>query len=99
MRQGEVGLLTQGEGQQLQGAIKKPEDFHQLVLAVVTSDFRVLQPLLIGKFADLKGVARSQRHVEAARAQLLDDRLEERNVRRVVEIDPDFLALRRRGGR
>ena len=98
VRERKIGLLAEREGQQLQGAVEEAEHLHQFVLAVVPSDFRVAHAFLVGEFADLERIARGEHDFKTARAQFVNDRLEEGDVRCVVEVDPDFLALRHGGG-
>ena len=59
------------------------------MLSVVTSYLSIGETLLIRQVAHLESIARGDEQGKAARSKLLDDWLEERNMRRVIEVDPD----------
>jgi len=73
----------------LQGAPRQSQNFHHAISSVVPPDPHVRQSFLIGQFADLKRIPRGQDDTVAASFQFPDYWDEKRNVRRIVEIDPN----------
>ncbi len=68
----------------------KTGDLQQSVFAVVTTDFDIRQMFLVRQFADLERIAGGDEERETAGPQFLENRLEEWNMRCVVEVDPDL---------
>ena len=90
MREREVGAVAQLSRKQLQTAPAQPPNFHKTILAVVTTNFDGCKPHLGGKIADLKRIARRQHNRVTALFKFADDGFEERNVRRIIQVNPDF---------
>lgn len=60
------------------------------------ADLNILQFFLVSQFADLEGVTGGYDQRKSTVTELVYDWLEERNVRRVVQIDPNlWLAISR----
>jgi hypothetical protein len=57
----------------------------------MTSYEAISQSKKIRQFADLEAISSGYDNRESAALKFFNDRLEERNVRRVFQIDPDFL--------
>lgn len=85
-------FFAKDEGGQLEGAPGQPGGFREAVLPVVTANLEVLEPFLVGQVADLESVAGGNEQRMAPGAELVNDGLEERNMRSVVEIEPDLGA-------
>ncbi len=83
------GFSRQHQRQQLQRAPDGPRDLHELVRAVVPPDCRVGEAVVVRQLAHLERVPRRHDHRVPRALQLADDRQEERDVGRVVEVDPD----------
>ncbi len=92
MRDREIWLLPQHGRCHLQNPHYEPCELGQSVFAVMMADALVLHMKQVCQFANLEAVAGGQNHGVAAFLQLLDDGLEERNVRRVLQIDPYLFA-------
>jgi hypothetical protein len=95
LRTGPVGqrqawALTQEERQQLKGTDHDPAELHGQILAVMAPDPAEGQALLFGEVADLESVAGGQDRLMAPSFQLADDRDEKRNMRGVIQVDPDL---------
>jgi len=84
--------LTENDRRHLQHADAETSQFGQAVLPVMTADLRILQARHIRQFADLEAVPGGQDDFAVSPFQLPDNGLKERNVRGVLEIDPDLPA-------
>ena len=93
VRHRDVGLLAQRERQQLGGAPDRACDLQPLVRAVVPPHRGVAEAVTVGQAAHLEGVARGHDHRVSRALQLPDDRQEERDVGRIVEVDPDCVLV------
>ena len=89
----QVRLVPDSRGSQLEPPVDEAEKLHQGVLAVVLPDRLAFQPVEIDETGHLEAVAGCDHAVVAAVVQLIDDGLEQRDVRRIVEIDPDFFMF------
>ena len=67
----------------------RPSHFEYPVFTVMSSYLGVSQAGLSGQFANLKGVTCRQNHGITTPFKFPDDGFEERNMRRVVQINPD----------
>ena len=59
----------------------------------MAADLFVFQVHEISKSADLKTVPCGNHHFMAPLPKLIDDWLEKRHVRRIIQVDPDFLPF------
>jgi hypothetical protein len=90
MGEGDIGPVPEVEGSELTGTPRQSQDFHHAVPTMMPPDSDVSQALLLGEFADLKCIPRRQNDTVSAPFQFPDDGDEKRDVRRVVEIDPNL---------
>ena len=90
----DVGPFDENSRGQLQYADRETQQLRNPVLTVVVTDFAVLQARKIGKLADLETVPRREENGVPLLLQLADDWQEERDVRRVLEINPDGALFR-----
>ena len=86
--------LPQHGRRHLQNPHHQSRELGQSVLAIVMANALVLHVKQIRQFADLEAVAGGQNHGVASLLQLFHDGLEERNVRRILQINPNLLTRR-----
>ena len=89
VRHGDVGLRADHERQQLRGTPEGSSDLQALVRPVVTPDGGVREAEVVGQGTDLEGVPGRDHHRVPRSLQLTDDGKEERDVRSVVQVNPD----------
>src|SRR5688500_15421249 len=92
MRHRDVRPITQHRREQLDGTPQGASHFHQLVRPVVSAYDAEGKPVTVCELAGLKGIPRGYRYRVSRTFELPDDRREEWNVRRVVEVDPYSLG-------
>jgi hypothetical protein len=93
VRQGQDRLCLDGERDQLERANQESNYLDQFALPEMSPYPLVLEIISIGKAACLGAISRGESDGKSLLLQLSDDGLEERYVRRVVQIDPDRLIL------
>ena len=100
MRYREVGPLADDGGSQLQRPGAEPSHLVESVLAEMTTDDLAWHFEKIDELAHLERIAAGEEHGVAALLQRVNDGCEERNMGRIVEINPDrpFVRARRCDG-
>jgi hypothetical protein len=62
------------------------------VLAVVVSDSLVLDVKQVRQLTDLETISGSHQHRVSTLLKVLNDRFEERNMGRILQVDPDLFS-------
>jgi len=93
VRQGQDRLCLDDERDQLESANQESKYLEQFALPEMSPYPLVLKAISISKAACLGAISRGENDGKSLLLQLSDDGLEERDVWRVVQIDPDRLIL------
>src|SRR3989337_4436409 len=93
VRQGQDRLCLDDERDQLESANQESKYLEQFALPEMSPYPLVLKAISIGKAACLGAISRGENDGKSLLFQLPNDGFEERDVRRVVQIDPDRLIL------
>ena len=95
----EVRALAAGKTHQLTAPHQQPPNFGNQAPAVVAADLLIVERVKARHLAGLVAVPGRQHHLVSLLPQLTDDGAEERNVRRVFQVDPNLDAGRTSYGR
>lgn len=71
----------------------RPENFKPLIGTIVLAYLFVLQVMAVGKATDLKTISGGNKYGVSSFLQLVLDRHKERNVWRIIEVDPDLFVF------
>jgi hypothetical protein len=92
---GKVWLGLQRNGKQSNGPQAGPQHFEDPILTPVAPDDLARKMIQLQEFANLIGIPPSQKNLVALLLEFFDNRHEEGNVGRIIQIDPDLLLNER----
>ncbi len=82
--------LPQYVGQELQRTNSDPRQLRHRMFAIVMSDAAIIQFHLVGELSHLEAIAGGEHDLVSSALQFRSNGPEERDMRRIIEINPDF---------